>query len=280
MDLIIESLQGMLPVGITIESILQALLVLIIGILALSGLARAIFGQDSVINRSMSSAISILFIYVITICVQSFGVNLGFLLTPLPFVQLSGDTLAIFSFLESDYTYICHQVLNMIILAFLANLTDQWLPTGKSLAGWFFFRCVAVLLAMVLHLLVHAIIAVFVPEGLFQWAPMVLLGILAASMMVGGLKVIVGIVIGTVNPIIGVLYTFFFANIIGKMISKAVLTTLILSCMILVLNRFGITAISVAPAALMGYIPFLLVLLAIWYVIGHLFIGGKRGKKD
>lgn len=276
MDQIAAFLQSYLPAGISLTSVLQALLVLVIGVIAIGALARVLFGQDSLLNRSISTAIGILFIYVITICVHSFGVNLSFLMSPLPFVELKGESLAIFSFLESDFPNICYQILSMVILAFLANLTDQWLNIGRTFFTWLLFRCLSVVLAMVLHLLAHMAIANFVPEGLFQWAPAVLLGVLAAMLLTGSLKIVAGVAIGTVNPIIGALYTFFFANIIGTMISKAALTAAILSAMILVLNYYGITSVLVTPAALIGYIPFLLVLLAIWYVIGHIFADNKK----
>ena len=126
------------------------------------------------------------------------------------------------------------------------------------------------MIAMLLHLLAYAILNILLPEGFLLWAPMVLLALLVLMMMVGGLKILVGALISTVNPVIGALYTFFFANIIGKMISKAVLTTILLGVIVWLLYYLGITAVYIASAALAAYIPLLIILLLLWYLVGHI----------
>ena len=100
---------------------------------------------------------------------------------------------------------------------------------------------------------------------------MVLLALLVILLLVGGLKIIVGAVLTTVNPIIGIVYTFFFANIVGKAITKAVLTTAILSGLVYLLGYLGVTIVSITEAALVAYIPLALVLLVVWFVITRLF---------
>lgn len=270
MDKFVAWIESIVPSGFQIEMFLKAALLLIAGVLVIGVLGRLIFGKKSTLTKSVSSAISILFIYAVTVVIYSFGVNLNFLVSPLPFVTISGDCMEIFQYQGVHYTVICDQVLGMIILAFLANLTTSWLPTGKHLLSWFFFRAMSVLLAMVLHVIANAIIQSFLPEGLLVWAPVVLLGLLIVLMCVGALKLLVGAILTTVNPLIGILYTFFFANVVGKQLSKAVLTTAILSGIVYLLNYVGATAIFIASAALMAYIPFLIILLIVWYIVGHL----------
>jgi len=270
MDQIISTIQSLLPAGVDISSLFSSVLTLCTISLVISLIARFVFGKKSNLNRSISSAINILFIYVITVAVHSLGVNLTFLISPLPFISLEGDYLHILNLLNAEHGVICDQILSMIILAFLANLADGWLPEGKKVISWFFFRCISVLLAMVLHLIATAVINALVPEGLMTWAPTVLLCLLVLMLAVGALKLLVGIILATVNPIIGALYTFFFANVVGKMLSKAILTAGMITAIILVLNYFGISSILVAASALLAYIPFLVILLIIWYVIGHL----------
>lgn len=270
MENIITYLESLLPSGFQIEMLLKAAIVLIVGVLVLGLLGRLLFGKKSVLSQSVSSAISILFIYAVTVVIYSLGVDLKFLVSPLPFVSISGDYMEIFQYDGVHYTVICDQILGMVILSFLANLTTGWLPTGKKLFSWIFFRALSVLLAMILHLIANAIITSFLPEGLLTWAPVILLGLLITLMLVGGLKLVVGAVLTTVNPLIGILYTFFFANIVGKQLSKAVLTTVIICAIVYALNAFGATSIFIASAALVGYIPFVLLLLVAWYIVGHL----------
>lgn len=271
MDKINDFLQSKIPESLDVQVYLKASVVFSVASLLIGILGRFLFGKKSTLNHAISSSISILYIYVITIVVYSLGVNLEFLISPLPFIQLSQNTLSIFVFEGVHYTEICNQILSMIILAFLANLADSWLPVGKNLFAWFFFRIISVLLAMILHLIANAILTALLPEGFLMWAPVILLGLLVSLLAVGLLKIPIGALLSvSVHPFIGILYTFFFANIIGKQISKAMLSTGLLVGLVYLLNYFQITALFIASAALIAYIPLLIILLVVWYLVGRL----------
>lgn len=271
MEAIIQFVESLVPPGFEIELFLKAAVLLLLGIFVIGVIGRLLFGKGSTLSHCVSSAISILFIYAVTVVIYSFGVNLEYVLSPLPFVDLAGDYLIIQIYDKTLYLQICDQVLSMIILAFLANLADSWLLRGKHLIGWFFFRCLSVMIAMILHLIASALINALLPQGLLTWAPMILLGLLIVLLLTGALKIVVGALLGSVHPLIGILYTFFFANIVGKQITKAVLTTAILAGIVFLLNQLGATVIYIASSALAAYAPFLLLLLVIWYIVGRKF---------
>ena len=263
-------LQSWVPDNFNMESFLTAGLILTVAFLAVSLLGRLFFGKKSVLNQSVSSAIGILFIYAVTIVIYTYGINLKILIFLLPFITLSEDYLKLFSFVHADYVLICGELLSTVILAFLVNIVNSWLPTGKKLFGWLFFRCLSVAIGMLLYALVNSILLSFLPEGFITWAPVILLGLLVLMLAVGALKLLVGAILSTVNPLIGFLYTFFFANAIGKQLSKAMLTTLLIAGLVYALNYFGILSIFIGSAALAAYIPLLVVLLVIWYIVGRL----------
>lgn len=248
----------------------KALLVLTVGTILLGAVGRFAFGKRSALNHSVSSAIGILFVYAATVVLYSMGARYHAFIAPLPFVSFTGTQMSLFSFFGADYTVICTQVLSMIILAFLANLIDSILPKGKSLFGWFFFRCLTVVLAMAAHLAVDWLFTNYLPEGLVTYAPTIVLGLLLLLLAVGALKLVIGAALATVNPLIGAFYTFFFATLVGKALSKAILTTAILSAIILGLNYVGVAVISIASAALIAYIPAVILLMVVWYVVGAL----------
>lgn len=246
-------------------------LVLLLGTFLFSAFGRFVFGKRSALNNAASSAIGILFLYALTVVLNSAGAQFEALVAPLPFVTIAGDEMQIFSFENAHYTVICSQLLSMVILSFLTNLPDAWLPKGKNIFTWVIFRCLTVILALVFHLIAIGLLATYLPEGIATYAPVILIVLLAVMLLTGALKILVGAVLTTVNPIIGGLYTFFFATIIGKQITKAVLTTAILSALVAALNYFGCTTIVIATAALMAYIPFLLILAVVWYVVYRIF---------
>ena len=246
-------------------------LILLAASFLLGAIGRFAFGKRSVLNTAVSSAIGILFIYGVTVVLNSSGAQFQDLIAPLPYVTINGDKLYLFSFKGAHYTTLCTEILNMIILSFLVNLADGWLPKGKSLLGWVFFRCMTVVLAFFLHLVVIGLFATYLPAGIVLYAPTILLALLVALLLTGALKIVVGAVLTTVNPVIGGLYTFFFATIIGKQITKAMLTTLILSAILYLLNYLGCTVISIASAALMAYVPFVIILVIVWYIVYKVF---------
>lgn len=252
--------------GIAPDSFFATVLILLVGSLLLGILGRFVFGKRSNVSSAISSAIGILFIYAVTVVLRSTGAVPDNYIAPLPFISMQADTLSLFHFKGADYTAICSNLLSMVVLAFTVNLADSWLPKGKRLLTWFFFRILTVAIAYGLHLAVVWLFTRYLPEGLVVYAPTVLLALLVIMLLTGVLKVLVGAVLVTVNPIIGGLYTFFFATIIGKMVSKAMLTALLLALMVLALNYVGIASISVATAALTAYIPLVIGLAVIWYV--------------
>ena len=270
MEEISKALQSLVPADFDYANFFKAALLLCIGSLILGFLGRLIFGKRSVLNKSVSSSIGILFIYAATIVIYSFGVDLKFLVSPLPFISMTGEYLQIFSFQNADYTIICDQILSMILLAFLVNLINGLMPTGKRFFTWLLFRLISVVLAMVLHTIVNNLLTAWLPEGFLTWAPVILLALLALMLAVGALKFVVGALLTTVNPLIAALYTFFFANVVGKQLSKAILTTLIISALVIGLNYLNIASIFIGSAALIAYLPLLIALLALWYVVGRL----------
>ncbi len=243
--------------------------VLLLGCLVLGLLSRFIFGKKSGVGNAVSSAIGIIFICALTVVLRSSGLPYGAWVVPIPFVNMQGDSLELFDFLASNYTVICSQVLSMIILAFLINLIDGWLPKNKNIFGWLFFRCLTVVISHMLHLGITWLFTTYMPDAIVTYAPVVLLALLVLMLLTGALKIIVGALMATVNPVIGALYTFFFANIIGKQISKAVLTSALLAGLVILLRYLGVTVISIASAALLAYIPFLLALIALWYLVNR-----------
>lgn len=268
METIIQLFQS---IGIDFDTFWKAALILLLGTFLLSIFGRFVFGKRSALNNAVSSAFGILFIYAVSVVLRSAGAQYSAFIAPLPFVSISGNQMVLFDFMNAHYTAICSEVLSMIILSFLVNLADGWLPKGKNVFSWIFFRCLTVVIAYLLHLIVVGLFATYLPEGIVTYAPVILLALLVLLLLTGVLKILVGALLTTVNPIIGGLYTFFFATIIGKQITKAVLTTAILAGLVMLLRYVGVGIISIAGAALAAYIPVMIVLIILWFIVSRIF---------
>lgn len=272
MDALLNQIKLLVQDEAQMKSFITLALILSISSLVFGFIGRFAFGKKSVLNQSVSSAIGILFIYAVTVVIHSYGLNLQFLVSDLPFVTISDEWMAIFPIAQSDYVAICGELLNMIILAFLVNIVNRWMPQGKKVLSWLIFRILSVALGMLAFAGANYLLTMFLPEGLLTWAPVILLGLLVIMLLVGALKGLVGAVLVSVNPLIGFLYTFFFANVVGKMLTRAMLTTLLLSALVYGLNYLGIVGLAIGSAVLIAYIPILLLLLVLWFIVGKVLL--------
>lgn len=246
-------------------------LVLIVGSLIFGAAGRLMFGKRSMLGSAVSSAIAIVFLYALTVALPYFGSEYAAYTSPLPFVSITEETLHIFSFTDEDYIVICGQLLNMVILAFCVSLTDRFLPRGKNLFTWLFFRILTVVLGFAAHYGLLWLLNFMVPNGYSQFAPVILLSVLVLMLLTGALKILVGIILSTVNPIIAALYTFFFASVVGRQLTRSVLTTVLLTAFVLVLEHFGISALPITREQLTLAIPYGVGLLGLWYGVNKIF---------
>ena len=244
--------------------------VILLGSLLFTSLCRFIFGRKSLLGTSISSAIAILFIYAASVMILTMAQEWSWLVSPLPFVELSSQQIRFFTFQGADYTFIASQLLSLVILSFLVNLVDTWMPRGKNILTWVFWRCVTIVLGFALHFVTTWAFHKYLPQGIVIYAPVILLAILVLMLLTGALKIPVGLMLTTVNPLIAALYTFFFANIVGKQVTKAVFTAGILTGLVYLLQNLGVAALPLVAGALIAYVPFLIVLVIIWYTVNRL----------
>ncbi len=243
--------------------------ILIVGFLLLSSLCRFIF-KKSQLNKAVSSAVEILCLYVINIVIYALGLHWELFLSPLPFVSMEKDLLTVFPILNAEFTAICQQVLRILIIAFLVNILNDFIPKGKNIFTWYFFRFLTVVLAVGANYLADILLSSVLPANFMEIAPTVLLVALVALILVGSLKLLTGVAIAAANPVIGALYTFFFSNLIGKELARSLVTTALLTGLVVALNALEITIIPIAAAALTAYIPLLFIVLVLWYIVGHI----------
>lgn len=238
--------------------------------LILGVLGRLVLGKRSSLNHSLSSAMAILLIYAVTIVVYTFKPwNLEALLSPLPFVTFAGDYLIVLPVCDALFPALCSELLSLLILAFLVNLLDTFMPQGEGILSWYALRFLTVLLSMGLHFGARWAFETYLPEILVTYAPMILLGVLVFMVFSGLISLVLGAILTLNSPFLGAMYTFFFSNVVGKQVSKAFFTTVIVGLVFFLLDFFGYTILTITAAALLTYLPIAALLLVLWYLIGH-----------
>lgn len=268
---IMKHASSYLPTEIDFVTVAEFILYFAAASLILGIISRVVLGKRSSLNHSLSSAMAIAFLYAMTIVIYTFKPwNLELLLSPLPFVNFSDHYLIVLPILDLEFTALCTQVLSLIILAFLINLVDTLLPAGENLLSWLLLRLITVLASFGLHLAASWAFRTYLPDLLVDYAPMALLILLAMMLMSGFLTLVLSLVISVTSPFLGAMYSFFFSNIVGKQLSKAVFTSGVICAIFYLLEHCGLVVILITPAALLTYIPLALVMLVLWYLIGHL----------
>lgn len=266
----ISGVTSQIPAEINILSSMEFLVFFFVGFMVMGLLGRLAMGKRSDLNHAVSSSMGILFIYAVTVAIYTFQPhNLTEYLSPLPFVTLAGDYLILLPFQEMAFSFTCAQVLSLVILAFLVNLLDTFIPKGENVLSWYLLRFVTVVLAMGAHYAVHWAFNAFLPLVSATYAPMILLGILAAMLLLSVLNLVLGVVLTMMDPIFGGIYAFFFSNIVGKQLTKAVLTTALICGVFFLLETMGYAIIVLSAAALAACVPLVIVLLILWYLLGH-----------
>ncbi len=266
----LDQVASLLPTDLTFASAMPTVLLFALGALILGTLGRLFLGQRSSLNHALSAAMAILFVYALTMVGYTFW-HWDWVqsLSPLPFVAFAGDYMVVFPLENAAIPGICYEILSLVVLSFLVNLLDSILPRGENVLSWFLLRGISVVLSMGLHILAKWAISAFLPAGLVTYAPVILLGLLVGMVLLGALNLILSVLLVAVNPIIGALYAFFFSNIIGKQLTKAIFTTAILVGLVYVLGHFDYTIINISMASLTSYLPVALVSLGLWFLIGN-----------
>lgn len=260
-----------IPAKIDFITTVQFMLYFTLASLILGVLGRVVLGKRSSLNHSLSSAIGILFIYVLTVVVYTFNPwDLQNLLSPLPFVSFFKEYLIVFPITNMMLTPLCSEILSLIILAFLVNLMDTFLPRGNNPVTWYLWRFITIAGSMALHYFVRKAMHAYLPAPLITYAPTVMLILLAFMLLSGIITLVLGMVIAITNPFLGAMYAFFFSNVVGKQLSKAIFSSAILCCVVFLLDHYSYTMICITASALAAYIPFVVLLLVLWYVVGHI----------
>ena len=268
---VMYSARTFIPTDLDFVHIAKFLLIFAAGSLILSILGRFILGKRSSLNHSVSAVMAILFVYVLTIMVYTFKPwNLNNYLSPLPFVTFFNEYLVVMPVVGIYPTVLARELLSLIILAFLVNLLDTIVPRAKSIAAWYCLRFFTVGLAMALYLLVHWAFHTYAPAALVTYAPLILILLLVSLLLLGFLNAVLGLILTITNPFIGAVYYFFFTNVIGKQVTKAVFSSVFFCVILFLMDFYGYSYVHISISALTAYIPIGLVSLILWYLTGYL----------
>lgn len=264
--------QSISAVPVSFQNVLSLTLILSVLLFLCGFVFRVLFGKQCIVNRVISGSLELFFIYFFTIAVYTLDPwEFSQYLSPLPFAIFRRDILILTSVADYSFTSTAPAILSMLILCFIIHLLYYLLPKGKKLFSWFLWRLISVVAAIFLNLAANWTLNLFLPGLVAEYAPIIVISILACAIVIGLFNPLLCIIFTVVNPLFGLLYTFFFSNAVGKQITKAAFTTVTVCAVFYVIEYFGLSVIDITSAAIITYAPVCLIILGIWYVFDHKF---------
>lgn len=235
-------------------------------------LLRLVFGKRATAVRSVTTALGILVTYILSHLLFASGSAFVSYLAPLPFVQFDGSLIRVFTITDLTSPALCYELVNLILLAFLFGLMDDLLPSGKNIFTWLLLRCVSILVSYIGFAAANSIFTHILPGFILQYAPVILIALLALFLAVTIFKWLIGVILGiSGGPILGAVYTFFISHVVGKQLTKSALTSGILYLLVYLANRFSYTAIALGDSFNLVTALVLAMLTAVWYCVYKIF---------
>lgn len=263
-------IMGLFPEGFDPIAMLQVFAFITAAVVILGLIGRMAFGKGSGLAHAVASSIAILFVYTfIAVLYGIDGDSIKFVIDKLPLITFDGETVHLFQFSGAAYADICTQFLHVLILTVLVIVLDDLIPDARNTLSWFILQFVIACFATLVYCFVIHCLDTYLPGLLVSHAPMILISILLFMLLLGVLKVVLGLMLTVVNPLFGAVYTFFFASRFGKSISKAVLSSLVLCALVIFVEELGYASFAIVGGTLMTFLPLLLLLLILWFLLGY-----------
>lgn len=242
-----------------------------ISILMIGGVGRIVAkGKGSAFSHALSSSVAVLIAYTVAGILYRLDPEvMTQIIDLLPMVALEDGNIVLFDFVKAGLPRSCTEILHLLILVFALILLDDLIPDAKSVLSWFILQFTITAFATILYCFFVHVVQHYAPEMLDSYAPLILISVLAGMMLLAVLKVILGLLLTAINPLFGAVYTFFFASKFGKVISKSVLSTLLLCIFVVFVQSLGYAGFTIIGGTLLPFLAFLMMLMVLWYLLGY-----------
>lgn len=249
-------------------AVVRSALIFAILLFAAGAVIRMCLGKGANLTRAVSACLTILLVYLASVLLYLFLPGLRTELAQLPFVYVDSQRFILRNLSDLSEPVLFGSLVRLGMLAFLVNLLESLLPEGDDFWKWYLWRGVTVIMTLALYGFLADVLEAAAPKVFTEWAKWLILGCWTFILLSGALHWITGAVLAVVNPVLGALYAFFFSHVLGSQFSKSILTTLILTGLVAVLNYAGFRVFAFADFSLAAYGPTCLIVIAAMYLFG------------
>lgn len=266
---ITEFITSLFPPGFSLVAMLQVFAFITAAVVILAVIGKLAFGKGC-LDHAVASAIAILFVYAFFGMLYRLDSQLvEGVIGQLPMIEVRGDTVYLFNLKGANFQDICHQALHVLLMTFAVVALDDLIPDAKNTVSWYVLQFIIALAAILAYCFLVHCLNTYCPDLLNSYAPMILVCILLFMLFLGALNVVLSLMLTVVNPLIGAVYTFFLGSKLGKIITKSVFSTLALFALVWFMHNLGYSSFAVMGGSFVAFLPFMLLMLVLWYVVGY-----------
>lgn len=256
--------------SIDLVSALKLALILAAAACLLGGILRLLLGRGSAIVQATGACVSLVLVYLSAVALYALLPEIRSLIPPLPFLAVNSSAAQLEHIATAAADSISVGLLRLFILSLAVNLAESLLPNGTRVLSWYGYRMLSVAITLGGYLGFCMLTDLLLPQFFGGWAMWILLGIWGFVLLTGLLKVLLGVILVAVNPIIAALYAFFFSHLIGRQISKSILTSVLFAAVLVLCHHLGFTGILFSSFSLLSYGPACLIALLTLYLFGRM----------
>lgn len=221
--------------------------------------------------HATASAIAILFIY--TFIAMLYRMDQDFIksiIDNLPLIDFDGKNIKCFLVSGAKPTAIASEFLHAFILAFMVIFLDDLIPDAKNTLSWFILQFIIGLVATLVYCFVIHCLEAYVPGLLDSFAPVILVSILLFMLLLGFLKIVLGLLLVAVNPLLGAVFTFFSTSKLGQCLFKAAISVILMFILLMFLEHQGYTSFDIVNGSILSFTPIVILLLTLWFLLGKI----------
>lgn len=273
MDIFSTYILTLFPEGFHPLDMLRTVVYLIGIVMILALLIRLIHKKASKYNHALSSAMALMFMYLLMILLHKVIPQIvDPVLDKLPLIDVNFEagTISLFQFSDMRFTQSCLELVYVLILSFCLIGLDDLIPDARNVGTWMLLQFIIACIAMAIYCFVLNCINTFSPEILTSYAPMVLICVLLFMVFLGILKVLLGLVLMAVNPLLVAVGAFFSSNKLGMALGKSVMCSFVMVVATALLKYKGLTVVALSDLTFLVCLVPLVVLALLWVVIGHI----------
>lgn len=237
----------------------------------LAVMIRIIADKASKYNHALASAMALLFVYIFLMMIHDTNPPefVKEALRILPLIDYESGVVTIFKFSGDNFLPIFEELLYAFILSFILIGLDDLIPDAKNAIAWIVLQVIIAAVSVFLYWGVIKAINAMIPGILDSYAPLILGCILLFMIGLAILKLILGLLVVAVNPLLGAVSAFFGTSPVGKSLGKAALCALFLCAVAFFVGNAGLTTFALADLTFMVCFLPLFVVMLLWFVVGN-----------